>query len=90
VTFEEIFQRYDIHPKFWAGLQALVLAGAKPTAELQIRLTYVENYQHCLRDLMSAGTRSGAIPTPANVPFQSIEVENEQSDRFSGPPNCGG
>jgi len=90
MKFEEIFLHYGIHPKFWAGMQAMVLAGAKPTAELQVRLTYTENYQHCLRDLMSAGTRSNETITPAIVPFQSIEVENEQSDRLSGPQDSSG
>lgn len=89
MTYEEAFQQYGIHPKFWAGMLALILAGAKPTAELQVRLDYVDNYRDCLRDL-TAGTRQQPILTPAIEPFESIEVPNEQPDRFPGPSNSGG
>jgi len=84
MTFEEVFLRYGIHPKFWAGMQACVLADARPDALLQVRLGSVQNYRDCLRDLKLAGTRSGQPLSPAIVPFQSIEVKNEQPDRFPG------
>jgi len=90
VTFEEAFLTYGIHPKFWAGMQACVLADAKPDAELQVRLCYQQNYSDCLRDLKSAGTRSSQSLTPAIVPFQSIEVKDEQPDRFPGPHDSSG
>ena len=77
VTFEEVFANYGIHPKFWAGMQAYVMAGAKPDAELQVRLDYTRNYGDCLRDLMSAGTRQQPNLTPAVEPFESIEVPDE-------------
>ncbi len=89
MTFEEVFIAYGIHPKFWAGMQACVLAGAKPDAELQVRLDYVENYSSCLRDLL-AGTRDNTPTSPAVTPFESIEVQNGQSDRFPGSHNYGG
>ena len=83
MTFDEAFARYGIHPKFWLGMQALILAGAKPTAELQVRIDFVQNYKDCVRDLMSAEAHNNM--TPAVVPFQSIEVKDEQPDRFPGP-----
>jgi hypothetical protein len=89
MTYEEVFLRYGIHPKFWAGMQACVLADARPDAELAVRLSYVANYRDCLRDL-KAGTRQQPKLTPAIEPFQSIEVQNEQSDRFPGPHDQGG
>jgi len=89
MTFEEAFIRYSIHPKFWRGMQALILAEARPTAELQVRLDYIDNYRDCLRDL-TAGTRQQPNLTPATVPFESIEVQHEQPDRFPGPSDCGG
>jgi hypothetical protein len=89
MTYEEIFAAYGIHPKFWAGMQACAMAGAKPDAELQVRLDYVENYSSCLRDLL-AGTRDNTPTSPAVTPFESIEVKNGQSDRFLGPHDCGG
>jgi hypothetical protein len=88
-TYEEAFASYEIHPKFWPGMLALILAQAKPTAELQVRLDYVENYRDCLRDL-TAGTRQQPKLTPAIEPFESIEVQNEQPDRFPGPCDRGG
>lgn len=89
MTFEEAFQEYGIHPKFWSGMLAIILADAKPTAELQVRLDYVKNYRDCLRDL-TAGTRQQPKLTPAIEPFESIEVKNEQPDRFPGPSDCSG
>lgn len=89
MTYEEVFLQYGIHPKFWAGMQACVLADARPDAELAVRLNYVANYRDCLRDL-KAGTRQQPKLTPAVVPFQSIEVQDEQSDRFPGPHDQGG
>jgi hypothetical protein len=77
MTFEEAFVAYGIHPKFWAGMQALILTDAKPDAELQVRLDYTQNYRDCLRDLKSAGTRQQSNLIPAVVPFESIEVPDE-------------
>lgn len=89
MTYEEVFIRYGIHPKFWAGMQACIMADAKPDVELQVRLDYVENYRDCLRD-MKAGMRQQPNLTPAIVPFESIEVQHEQPDRFPGPSDRGG
>ncbi len=90
MTFEEVFINYGIHPKFWAGMQACVLADARPDAELQVRLDYVSNYRDCLRDI-KAGTRQQPKLTPATtVPFESIEVQDGQSDRFLGQNDSGG
>lgn len=77
MTYEEAFISYGIHPKFWAGMQAIILADAKPDAELQVRLNSVQNFRDCLRDLKSAGTRQQPNLTPAVVPFESIEVPDE-------------
>ena len=77
MTFEEAFVNYGIHPKFWAGMQACILADAQPDAELQIRLDYAQNFRDCLRDLKSAGTHQQPNLTPAVVPFESIEVPDE-------------
>jgi hypothetical protein len=77
LTFEDVFISYGIHPKFWAGMQACVMADAKPEAELQVRLNCVENFRKCLLDLKSAGTRRHPELTPAVVPFESIEVPDE-------------
>ena len=83
MTYEELFLNYSIHPKFWLGLQAYVMADAKPSAELQVRLDYVSNYRDCLSALM-AGTRPQPKLTPAIVPFESVEVQDEPPDRFLG------
>jgi len=81
MTFEEVFTQYSIHPKFWAGLQAYVMADARPDAELQVRLDYVKNFRKCVRDLKAAATRAPQVLAAATVePFQSIEVPNEESD----------
>lgn len=76
MTFEEVFTRHNIHPQFWAGIQALILAKAKPTAELQVRLDYAQNYQDCLRDLIKAEMRNNIIsatkPIEPIEPFESI------------------
>ncbi len=77
MTYEETFVSYGIHPKFWSGMQALIMADAKPDAELQIRLNYAENFRDCLRDLKSAGGRKQPNLSPAIEPFESIEVPNE-------------
>ena len=82
MTFEEVFLNYSIHPKFWSGLQAHVMAGAEPIAELQVRLDYVKNYRDCLSALM-AGARPQPKLTPAIIPFESIEVQDEPPDRLS-------
>ena len=76
MTFEEAFISYGIHPKFWAGMQACIMADAQPDAELQVQLTYAQNFRDCLRDL-KAGTRQQPNLTPAVIPFESIEVPNE-------------
>jgi len=76
ITYEEAFVNYGIHPKFWAGMQACIMANAQPDAELQVRLNSVQNYRDCLRDLKSAGTRQQPL-MPAVVPFESIEVSDE-------------
>jgi len=89
MTFEEVFVAYGIHPKFWAGMQALILAGARPDAELQVRLDYVSNFRDCLRDIQ-AGTRQQPKLAPAVTHFESIEVQNGQADRFPGPGDSGG
>lgn len=65
---------------------ALILANAKPTAELQVQLEYVDNYRDCLRDL-TAGTHPQPVLTPAIEPFESIKVTNEESNRFPWPGN---
>ena len=77
MTYEEVFVSYGIHPKFWLGMQACIMADAKPDAELQVRLNTVENFRKCLRDLKSAGTRKQPQLTPAVVPFESIEVPDD-------------
>jgi hypothetical protein len=71
-NFYDIFQEHQIAPKYWPGLTAMVLAGAKPEIELQVRLECVENYRCCLRDLL-AGTRDSNQLSPA-VPFESIDT----------------
>jgi len=77
MTFEEAFVNYGIHPKFWAGMQACIMADAKPDAELQVRLNEVKNFRDCFRDL-KAGMREQTELTPAIVPFESIEeIPNE-------------
>ena len=77
MTFEEVFVSYGIHPKFWAGMQAYIMADAKPDAELQVRLNCTENFRKCLRDLKSVGTRKQPQLTPTVVPFESIEVSDD-------------
>jgi len=77
MTYEAIFMSYGIHPKFWAGMQACIMADAKPDAELQIRLNSVENFRKCLLDLKSAGARRQTQLTPAVEPFESIEVPDD-------------
>lgn len=77
MTFEETFVNYGIHPKFWAGLQAMVMADAKPDAELQVRLNYTENFRECLHDLRSVGTCSQPKLIPTVTPFESIEVPDD-------------
>lgn len=89
VTYEEVFANYGIHRKFWPEMLALLLANATPTAELQVRLMHVQNYGDCLRDL-TAGTRQQPELTPAIQPFESIEVQHEQPDRFPGPSDRDG
>lgn len=79
MTFEQAFVNYGIHPKFWAGMQALIMADAKPDAELQIRLNDVKNFRDCFRDL-TAGMRGQSKLAPAIVPFESIEeIPNERN-----------
>lgn len=73
MTYEECFIRYDIHPKFWAEMQAIAMADTRPGAELQVRLNYVTNYQDCLHAI-TAGKRKQSELNPALTPFQSIEV----------------
>ena len=89
MTFEEVFIAYNIHPKFWAGMQACILADARPDAELQVRLDYANNYRDCLRDI-KVGTRQQPKLIPTVTPFESIEVQNEQTDRFPGASNSSG
>lgn len=81
MTFEEVFVQYGIHPKFWAGLQAYVMVGAKPDAELQVRLDNVENFRQCACDLKAAASHTQpALAVADEEPFQSIEVPDECSD----------
>jgi hypothetical protein len=70
-------------------MQACILANAKPDAELQVRLNCASNYRDCLCDI-KAGTRQQPKLTSTVTPFESIEVQNEQADRFPGPDNSGG
>lgn len=77
ITYEEVFVSYGIHPKFWAGMQACAMADAKPDAELQVRLSYADNFRRCLHDLKSAGARRCPKLAPAVVPFESIEVPDD-------------
>lgn len=73
MTFEEVFTRHNIHPQFWAEIQAFILVGAKPTANLQVRLDYVQNYQDCLHDLTKAETHNNIIPAEPTEPIEPIE-----------------
>jgi hypothetical protein len=81
MTFDELFTSYGIHPMFWPGMRALILAGARPDAELQVRIDYVSNYQDCLNDPRVAVARAEADEkTPAClpdevIPFESIRIE---------------
>ena len=77
MTYEEAFVSYGIHPKFWAGMQACIMADAKPDAELQIRLDNVENFRKCLFDLKSVGAHRQPGLIPAVEPFESIEVPDD-------------